>query len=743
MRLLYLKFLKKILLLVSLIKISNSQNITDLIQPKCNGSTITYSILANLSEYLENEKNIDKRELYESLDDLKTKKIGTLKDLYFNKTRFDNITEYDSYEKMEDDLRKHNLDAFIVDNGVGNKSQMFTNDLSLFPNNVQFNRAGFGVQKDNTTFHNILYELMGDSDITSQKRRVWLGINYEIKYINKSLIGNNGTINFVAKIKDEPFAYRDKNGEITGSEIDFIYSFARKFGYKINLIEVNTYDEQVEFLKNKSADIAAGNFIIRDDKRQEIGFTGVFHPSILQAIVRYENLPNSSEWEGGFYESVKELDGEKIGILSDSSFEELTKKNFPKSEYAYYDGTFELYQALLMEEIEGFLMDEPNAEYFQVVYPERITYFPYNFEENIYAFGFQKNEYGIALLNEFNQFLSTVNLTEIYNKWNVEDISNISIDKNLNTSATLINAAFLMDLRPLCFMDGTEIKGYEIELLYKFAKERNYNLNLTTVEVGERITYIQEGKANISGGWFTVTDERKNLVNFSNPIHNAGTVLSVRVDGKKDKVSMKILDNKYNVKTNNTSEIKVKFSDKIKTSNCIFPDKYNDTILINCTISNISDIDPYSEGMSFLNTSDKLNILYYNLDLNNFFQANTKISGHNSIIKESDKNNSVCKINNNNTGNNNNNTDNNNNNNGNNNINNGNNNNNTEIMKRKSSSGLSTGAIIAIVIPSVIVLLGALIIGISCKSSSSATSTKNENSDESMQSSITNKNLKI
>ena len=65
MKLVYLNFFKKILiLLVSLIsiKISNSQNITELIQPKCDGSTIKYSILANLSEYLENEKNIDNRE---------------------------------------------------------------------------------------------------------------------------------------------------------------------------------------------------------------------------------------------------------------------------------------------------------------------------------------------------------------------------------------------------------------------------------------------------------------------------------------------------------------------------------------------------------------------------------------------------------------------------------------------------------------------------------------------------------
>ena len=493
---------------------------------------------------------------------------------------------------------------------------------------------------------------------------------------------------------------------------------------------------KLNFLKNKSADIAVGNFVIKNDKRGEITFSNVFHPSIIGLILRYENLPESNEWKG-FYESVKEYDGEKLGILLDSSFEDLTKENFPKSEYIYYNGTFELYQALLLEEIEGFLIDEPNAEYFKVIYPEVLTYFPYNFEDNIYAFGFQKNEHGIALLNDFNKFLSTINLKEIYDKWNVADTSSLTIDKNLNTSAPIINAAFLMDLRPLCFMDGIEIKGYEIELLYKYAKERNYNLNLMTVEVGDRITYIQEGKANISGGWFTITNERKNLVNFSNPIHSAGTVLAVRVDTKKDSISMNILDTKYKVKTNNTAEIKVKISDKIKTSNCIFPNMYNDTILINCTISDINDIDPYSEGMEFLNTSDKLKIVYYNLELNNFFQANTKISGHNNIIKESDKKNFVCES----SQNNNNNNSNNDSNNNDNNDNNGNNDNNKNdnnaynnfIPNRKNSGKLSTGGIIAIVIPTIILLLGVTIITISLKSSSSSVHTLSNFNDDTIQ----------
>ena len=43
-----------------------------------------------------------------------------------------------------------------------------------------------------------------------------------------------------------------------------------------------------------------------------------------------------------------------------------------------------------------------------------------------------------------------------------------------------------------------------------------------------------------------------------------------------------------------------------------------------------------------MSTSDKINILYNNLELNNFFEANSKIAGHNNIIIESNKDNIKC-----------------------------------------------------------------------------------------------------
>ena len=627
------------LIFVISIKFTNSQEIKELIEPKCENKAIKYSIFANLSEYLENENNIDNREIFKSLGDLKAKKVGAFSDLYFDTSKFGNITRYDSYEEMVEDLRHYKLDAFISDSGFGNDTQMFTNDISQFPALVELTLIGFGLQKNNTKLTDQLnYQLSKNNSIGASEREKWLGINYQIKTLDKNLTGENGTLNVVVRLKNKPFSYKDENGEILGSEISFLYGFAKENGYNLNFIEADTYDDQIKCLKNGSADIAAGFFQIRNDKRDEINFSNLIHPSAINAYVRYENLEENIEWD--FYESPEELNGENIGVFKDSSFVDLTSEIFNNSEIKEYYGTFELYQGLLLEEIEGFLIDEPSAEYFELLYPNRLTYFRKNYEENEYAFGVQGND----LLNEFNEFLSNVNKKEIYDKWNVADTSKLTIDKNLNKSAPLLNAGFVMNLKPLCYKDGDEILGYEIELLYKFAKEKGYNVNLMEIKTPERISYIQDKKANITGGCFTASDERKKLINFSSPIHVAGTVLAVRTDIKKDSVKIKVVDEVNNNKSDNAADIQVFFPNKniTTTSNCVFPEKYNDTILMNCTISDLGDIDPYTEGFQYLNTSDKMFIALSYLKLNNFFQANSIIPEHNNIIRESNKTNIVC-----------------------------------------------------------------------------------------------------
>ena len=104
-------------------------------------------------------------------------------------------------------------------------------------------------------------------------------------------------------------------------------------------------------------------------------------------------------------------------------------------------------------------------------------------------------------------------------------------------------------------MEGNEAKGYEIEILYKFAKAKRYNLNFLHATMEERITFLVEGKAEITGGLFTITDYRKKKIHFSNPLYNTGMALTVRIASRKDMIQIKVLDNDYKEKINNSAEL--------------------------------------------------------------------------------------------------------------------------------------------------------------------------------------------
>jgi len=272
----------------------------------------------------------------------------------------------------------------------------------------------------------------------------------------------------------------------------------------------------------------------------------------------------------------------------------------------------------------------------------------------------KKMKKGEALVKEFNEFLKTIDIPASKNKWEaphwstetmeLNDNSDLNIDKDLNPNDELLTVGLNFGLKPLAFYTGNEPMGLEVEIIYLFAKAKHYNINLIEINMEERMSLLKEGKIDITGGNLSITDERKEFMIFSDEIYSSGIVLAVRIDSKKELIPIEIRNGNYTVNKNNNVDVHVKFSDnKIKTSSCIFPNYYSDILLINCTINDIEDVN-VSKGFEYVNTEDKILLLYNDIETNNFLQANTIIEGHTDIIQESDKNiEIVCKNSNNQT----------------------------------------------------------------------------------------------
>lgn len=90
------------------------------------------------------------------------------------------------------------------------------------------------------------------------------------------------------------------------------------------------------------------------------------------------------------------------------------------------------------------------------------------------------------------------------------------------------NAAF----PPYEFKDGDKIVGIDAEIAEAIAKELGLELEIVDTEFGSIIGGVQTGKYDIGMAGMTVTDERKESVNFSNTYAKAKQVVIVPADSE-------------------------------------------------------------------------------------------------------------------------------------------------------------------------------------------------------------------
>ena len=120
--------------------------------------------------------------------------------------------------------------------------------------------------------------------------------------------------------------------------------------------------------------------------------TDIIYSSHINLLMRFGNLPESIKWTT-LYDGIEEFNDDKIGIMKGAYYDTLTQKYFNESEFVEGENVFDLMKKLLLEEINGFIFDQPAVEYYVSLFPYRLsTYLFDELEPNQNAFGFQKNE---------------------------------------------------------------------------------------------------------------------------------------------------------------------------------------------------------------------------------------------------------------------------------------------------------------------------------------------------------------
>ena len=262
----------------------------------------------------------------------------------------------------------------------------------------------------------------------------------------------------------------------------------------------------------------------------------------------------------GEIKTKDDLAGKVIGVQQGTTGDlEASKEEYGAKEVKRFNKGSEAIMALLDGKIDCVIIDSQPAQKF-VENNEGLKILEEEFVQEEYAICLQKGSDKLDAINEALAELKEEGIVDsIMSNYIGDEIGQTpyespeDVDRSNGKLVMATNATF----PPYEYKDGDDFAGIDVEIAGKIAEKLGLKLEIQDVEFGSIIGGVQTGKFDMGMAGMTVTDERKQSVNFTNTYAKAKQVVIV-----KEGSAIKSLDDlkgdssmKYGVQQDTTGDI--------------------------------------------------------------------------------------------------------------------------------------------------------------------------------------------
>ncbi len=235
------------------------------------------------------------------------------------------------------------------------------------------------------------------------------------------------------------------------------------------------------------------------------------------------------------YTTLSDFSGRDIGCYSGTTLDMSASTVIPGIKWHYYDDTAGQLEALKKGDIDALLTDEPVGS---AIVGERSEYalFPEIIIADSYGYIFKK---GSELTDKFSsvieEFSSDGTIESLKAKWFSGDSDRMKIDWSdydisSGTNGTL-KYVYEPTMYPMTYTGGDgNASGFEVELLLKIADRLDMGVEISTASFASIINFVQTGKSDVASGSISITEERKESVDFSITHYIGGSIFLCRAE---------------------------------------------------------------------------------------------------------------------------------------------------------------------------------------------------------------------
>ena len=368
-----------------------------------------------------------------------------------------------------------------------------------------------------------LAQIQADGTL-AEIEEIWFGTDESLQVVEDwtALPAANGTLEFAAKASSAPFAYV-KDGKTVGYDVDIVVRFCKEYGYGLNLhnVELTSFIAGIEAGKY---DLGAAGFTVTEERAQRVYFS---EPDYYGGIVVVVADRGGGETR---FETLADFEGAALAAVTGTYQDQLAQDAIPGVSIQYYDDMASQLLALQNGYADGALSDMPLARLAVARQPD-LTVFPETIAPDSYGLGLAKDSPLTPRVSAIIEgFEADGTLDALADKWLGADESAKVIDVG-EYDAPNGTLRYVHDpsLEPMSYVgEGGQSMGYKVELVTLIAKELGMELEITQASFNALIPMLVSGRADIASGSISITEERRQSIDFAAAHYTGGVVLVVR-----------------------------------------------------------------------------------------------------------------------------------------------------------------------------------------------------------------------
>lgn len=230
---------------------------------------------------------------------------------------------------------------------------------------------------------------------------------------------------------------------------------------------------------------------------------------------------------------ISDLSNARIGVTVGAVQAQLLPKLLPGAAITEYNTTTDMAMALSSGRLDAFSVEE---SVYLAMKREGMAFT--RIDEPVmvseYAMLIGKNT-SDKLLQDFNQFLQTSRedgtLSSLESRWfGADEPEDILPCEGFSGEAGRILFALEPSMKPFTYVKNGQFTGFDVELMIRFAQTCGYELVIENTSFGSLLAGIEQGRYDMAGSGVTITEERRDVMTFSDAYHTEDIVLVVAAE---------------------------------------------------------------------------------------------------------------------------------------------------------------------------------------------------------------------